>query len=141
MWETIAVQDAQIKTWLDQGVTLTKVHTLLDGLGVVVSYRALHYYATTELEFGRRQTTVVHACEPGSMVQVAFGRLGMLTDESEGRRRVVHGLIFTAAYSQHMFVHLMYRQSPSDVIAGFEAAWAFFGGYAGVNSTIRARAA
>ena len=63
-----------------RGLTLTKIHTLLGRRGVVVSYRTLHRYATTELDFGRRQATVpVADCEPGAEVQVDFGRLGMLT--------------------------------------------------------------
>ena len=127
-WETIAAEHEQIKAWLDQGLTLTKVHTLLGRRGVVVSYRTLHRYATTELGFGQRQATVrVADGEPGSELQVDFG-LGMLTDASDGRRRVVHGLIFTAVYSRHMFVWPTYRQTLGDVIAGFEAAWRFFGG-------------
>ncbi len=76
-WETIAARHEQIKAWLKQGLTLTKVHTLLGRRGVVVSYRTLHRYATTELEFGQRRTTVrVADCEPGAEVQVDFGRLG-----------------------------------------------------------------
>ena len=128
-WETIGAQAEQIKAWLDQDLTLTKVHTLLGRRGVLVSYRTLHRYAVTELEFGQRQTTVrVADCEPGAEVQVDFGRLGLLTDAADGRRRVVHGLIFTAVYSRHTFVWPTYRQTLNDVIAGFEAAWAFFGG-------------
>ncbi len=128
-WETIAAQHDQIKEWLDQGLTLTKVHTLLGRRGVVVSYRTLHRYATTELGFGQRRMTVrVADCEPGSELQVDFGRLGMLTDAADERRRVVHGLIFTAVYSRHMFVYPTYRQTLTEVIAGFEAAWRFFGG-------------
>lgn len=127
-WETIAGQSGQIKAWLDQGLTLTKIHILLGRRGVVVSYRTLNRYATTELGFGQRRTTVrVADCEPGSEVQVDFGRLGLLTD-AEGRRRVVKGLIFTAVYSRHMFVYPTYRETLNDVIAGFEAAWAFFDG-------------
>jgi hypothetical protein len=118
-WEIIAAQAEQIKAWLDQDLTLTKVHTLLGRRGVVVSYRTLHRYATTELEFGQRQTTVqVADCEPGAEVQVDFGRLGMLTDVSDGRRRVVQGLIFTAVYSRHLFVYPTYRQTLNEVIAG-----------------------
>jgi hypothetical protein len=46
-----------------------------------VSYRTLHRYATTELGFGQRQATVpVADCEPGSELQVDFGRLGLHTD-------------------------------------------------------------
>ena len=139
-WEIIAEHHEQIAAWLTQGLTLTKVHTLLGRRGVMVSYRTLHRYATTELGFGRRRTTVrVADCEPGAEVQVDFGRLGLLTDAADGRRRVVHGLIFTAVYSRHLFVYPTYRQTLNDVIAGFEAAWRFFGGYAGVNSAIRAQ--
>ncbi|MFI5783521.1 IS21 family transposase [Nocardia sp. NPDC051570] len=127
-WETVAGQREQIKAWLDQGLTLTKVHILLGRRGVVVSYRTLHRYATTELGFGKRRTTVrVADCEPGAEVQVDFGRLGLLTDV-EGRRRVVKGLIFTAVYSRHLFVYPTYRETLNDVIAGFEAAWVYFDG-------------
>src|ERR1700757_3761924 len=128
-WETIDGQREQIEAWLGQGLTLTKVHMLLGRRGVVVSYRTLHRYATTELGFGARRTTVrVADCEPGAEVQVDFGRLGVLTDAADGRRRVVHGLIFTAVYSRHTFVYPTYRQTLGDVIAGFEAAWRYFGG-------------
>lgn len=128
-WETIAAEHEQIKAWLKDGLTLTKIHTLLGRRGVVVSYRTLNRYATTELGFGQRRSTVpVADCEPGAEVQVDFGRLGMLTDAADGRRRVVQGLIFTAVYSRHMFVWPTYRQTLHDVIAGFEAAWLFFGG-------------
>lgn len=128
-WETVAAEHEQIKAWLKAGLTLTKIHTLLGRRGVVVSYRTLNRYATTELDFGRRHATVpVADCEPGAEVQVDFGRLGMLTDAADGRRRVVQGLIFTAVYSRHMFVWPTYRQTLAEVIAGCEAAWAFFGG-------------
>ena len=116
-WEIVAGQSEQIKEWLDQGLTLTKVHILLGRRGVVVSYRTLHRYATTELGFGRRRTTVrVADCEPGAEVQVDFDRLGLLTD-IEGPRRVVKGLIFTAVHSRHMFVWPTYRETLGQVIA------------------------
>jgi hypothetical protein len=123
---TVAGQHEQMKEWLKQGLTLTKVHTLLGHRGVVGSYRTLHRYATKELGFGQRKTTVrVADCEPGAEVQVTSG---LLTDQGDGPRRVVRGLIFTAVYSRHMFVCPTYRQTLGDVIAGFEAAWVFFGG-------------
>lgn len=127
-WEAVAAQSEQIKTWMEQGLTLTKIHVLLGRRGVVVSYRTLHRYATTELGFGCKRATVrIADCEPGSEVQVDFGRLGLLTD-AEGRGRVVKGLIFTAVYSRHMFVYPTHRETLNDVIAGFEAAWMFFDG-------------
>jgi hypothetical protein len=66
--------------------------------------------------------------EPGDELQVDFGRLGFLVDPETGRRRVLHGLVFTACFSRHCFVWLTHRQTTGDVIEGFEAAWRFFGG-------------
>jgi transposase len=66
--------------------------------------------------------------KPGDELQVDFGRLGLIPDPARGSRRVVHGLVFTAVYSRHLFVYPTHRQSLEEVIAGFEAAWAFFGG-------------
>jgi len=76
----------------------------------------------------RRATVPVTDCEPGAECQVDFGRMGLLDDPQAGRRRVVHALIFTAVYSRHCFVWLSFRQDLAAVIAGCEAAWAFFGG-------------
>jgi len=51
-----------------------------------------------------------------------------MLDPQVGRRRAVHALIFTAVVSRHMFVWLSFTQTLADVIAGCEAAWAFYGG-------------
>ena len=66
--------------------------------------------------------------EPGVECQIDFARMGMIFDAGGGRRRVVHALIFTAVYSRHMFVWLTFSQTLEAIIAGCEAAWAFFGG-------------
>jgi hypothetical protein len=69
-WEAVAAQHDHIKALLDQDLTVTKVHTLLGRRGVVVSYRTLHRYTTTELGIGQRKTTVpVADCKPGAEVQ------------------------------------------------------------------------
>ncbi len=44
------------------------------------------------------------------------------------RRRVCHGLIFTAVSSRHQFVWPTFLQTTEEVIRGFEAAWGYFGG-------------
>lgn len=100
----------------------------------MVPERTLHRYALEVLGVGRsaRTTTVrVADGEPGSELQVDFGKMGLIADPDSGRRRVVWALIFTACYSRHCFVWLSFRQTTEAVIAGFEAAWRFFGGYAG----------
>jgi transposase len=127
--ESLVGHREQIAAWLQHDLTLAKVQVLLGRRGVVVPYRTLHRYAVAELGFGRRQPTVrVADGDPGGEVQVDFGRLGLIPDPARGARRVVHGLIFTAVYSRHMFVYPTHRQTLEEVIAGFEAAWAFFGG-------------
>src|SRR5919197_829725 len=60
--------------------------------------------------------------------QVDFGRLGLVFDSATGRRRVCHALVFTACVSRHCFVWLSFTQTTGAMIAGFEAAWSFFGG-------------
>ena len=104
-WETVAAHRAQINTWIEQGLTLTKFHVLLERRGVVVPYRTLHRFAVAELGFGRRRPRVpVADGDPGVELQVDFGRLGLVPDPARGTRRVTHGLIFTAVYSRHLFV-------------------------------------
>ena len=127
--ESLDAHREQIAAWLKQGLTLAKVHVLLGRRGAVVPYRTLHRYAVSELAFGRRQPTVpVVDGNPGEELQVDFGRLGLIADPVRGARRVAHVLIFTAVYSRHMFLYPTHRQTLEEVIAGFEAAWAFFGG-------------
>src|SRR2546421_12618555 len=125
----------ELKGWLDkdegQGLTVRKTHELLGRSGVVVAERTLHRYALQELGIGRsaRKTTVrVADGEPGSELQVDFGKMGVLFDSVTGRRRVCWALIFTAVFSRHCFVWLTFRQTTGDVIEGFEAAWRFFCG-------------
>jgi len=133
-WEQLLAFEGQIRAWVagdgeQQPLTITKIHTLLARQGCVVPYRTLHRFASERCGFGRKGTTArVADGDPGVECQIDFGYLGMLTDATDGRRRKVHALIFTAVYSRHMFVWLTYSQTLAAVIAGCQAAWAFFGG-------------
>jgi hypothetical protein len=127
-WERCKAERDRIKGWLEQGLTVVKIHDLLARRGVVVPHRTLHRFCVDELGYRRAQTTVrVNDGAPGGEVQVDFGRVGYLVDV-DGRRRLVRALIFTAVFSRHMFVWLCHRETVADVIDGCEAAWAFFGG-------------
>ena len=106
-----------------------KIEELLARRGVVVPYRTLHRFAVERCGFRVGSTTVrVVDGEPGVECQVDFAQLGVLDDPETGRQRRVHALIFTAVVSRHMFVWLTFSQTLTAVIAGCEAAWAFFGG-------------
>jgi hypothetical protein len=131
-WSVCVAHHGQLKLWLaDDGLTVVKAHELLARQGIVVPQRTLHRYALEVLGVGRtsRKTTVpVADGEPGSELQVDFGRMGLVADPASGRNRFCWALIFTAVYSRHCFVWLSFRQTTEVVIAGCEAAWAFFGG-------------
>lgn len=133
-WEQLMAFEEQITAWVagdgeQRPLTITKIQTLLDRRGCVVPYRTLNRFASERCGFGRKDTTVrVADGDPGVECQIDFGYLGMLTDAGDGRRRKVHALIFTAVFSRHMFVWLSYSQTLVAVIAGCQAAWAFFGG-------------
>jgi transposase len=128
-WEALLAVEEQIRAWIGEGLVLTNVHSKLTRRGVVVPYRTLHRFAVERCGFGRRQPTVrVADGQPGAECQLDFGRLGLLPDPTSGRRRVCHGLIFTAVYSRHCFVWLSFSQTLAAVIAGCEAAWQYFGG-------------
>jgi transposase len=128
-WDALAPHEELIRGWVKRGLRVTKIQGLLARRGVVVPYRTLVRFATERCGFGQGQVTLrVADSEPAAECQVDFGRMGLLFDPGTGRRRVVWALIFTACYSRHCFVWLSFRQTLGDVIAGCEAAWAFFGG-------------
>ena len=111
------------------GLTIVKIEVLLTRSGTSVPYRTLHRFATEECGLWPRDTTVqVLDGEPRVECQIDFAQMRFIDDPDTGRRRKVHALIFTAAFSRHMFVYLTYSQTLAEVIAGCEAAWSFFGG-------------
>lgn len=129
-WALLLEQRELIKTKLGEGCHLVKVAELIERkTGTVVPYTTLRRFALTELGHRKQQSTVrIADGAPGNELQVDFGKMGTIFDPASNRRRNVYALIFTAAYSRHMFVWLTFTQSLPEVIKGFEAAWEFFGG-------------
>lgn len=129
-WQVLLTHKAFITERLDKGLTVVRTGSdLARHKGVVVPARTLYRFCEVECGTAARRTTVrIDDPEPGSELQVDFGRMGLLNDPEAGRRRVCHALVFTAAFSRHMFVWLTFSQALPAVIEGFEAAWAFFGG-------------
>lgn len=129
-WRLLVANHDRIVEWLKTDkLTVRKTHELLGRRGIVVPERTMHRYAleVCDVGRGRRGTTVrVDDGEPGDELQIDFGKLGFVVDD--GRRRVCQALIFTPVVSRYTFVWLSFRQTIDDVIAGCEAAWAFYGG-------------
>ncbi len=127
-WRVLLKEEARLKAWVDQDLTVVKIGVLLARNGIVVPHRTLARFCVERLGTSKRTTTTVRVNDPppGIELQVDFGRLGFLSDDE--RRRVCQGLIFTACFSRHSFVWPTFKQTTDEVIKGFEAAWGFFGG-------------
>jgi transposase len=128
-WEALAPREAEITAWVKAGLTLVKIGELLERSGTAVPYRTLARFAVAECGYSssRQQVTVpVADGKPGEEVQLDFGYLGMISDGD--RRRRLHALVFTAVVSRYCFVFVTFSQTTAAVIAGCEAAWAFYGG-------------
>jgi hypothetical protein len=126
-WRTLLGEEADIKAWVKQDLTVVKIGILLSRRGVIVPHRTLARFAVQRCGAGRRSVTVrVDDPPPGIELQVDFGRLGLVADGE--RRRVCQGLIFTACFSRHQFVWPTFSQTTEEVIRGFEMAWGYFGG-------------
>jgi transposase len=126
-WRRLLGEEKQIKAWVEQGLTVVKIGVLLRRRGVDVPHRTLARFAVERCGAGRRTVTVrVDDPPPGRECQVDFGRLGVVADGE--RKRLCWALIFTAGYSRHQFVWPTFSQTVEEVIAGFEAAWSYFGG-------------
>lgn len=126
-WRVLLAHEEQIKEWVKADLTVVKVGILLARRGVEVPHRTLARFAVERCGAGRRRTTVrVDDPPPGRECQVDFGRLGLVADGE--RRRVCWALIFTAVVSRHQFVWPTFAQTTAEAIAGFEAAWRYFGG-------------
>ena len=128
-WELLAGRKEEIAGWVRRDLTLVKIGELLGRSGTVVPYRTLARFAAAECGCSSSRpgvTVPVSDGEPGQEVQADFGYLGMISDGD--RRRRLHALVFTAVFSRYCYVFLTFSQTTVAVIAGCEAAWAFFGG-------------
>ena len=121
----------QIYQWLTgDRLQLTRIQELLAVRGCPVSYASLQRFAQRRNWRRRRNPATVRMEDtaPGEVVELDFGRLGLVHDPETGRRRVVWGLLLVLGYSRHCFLWPLQRQTLEEVIAGLESAWAFFGG-------------
>ena len=120
----------QIQQWLiGDRLQLTRIRELLLERGCDVPYSSLQRFVARRNWRGRSLRTVrMEESPPGEVAELDFGRLGPLEDPETGRRRTVWALIVVLAYSRHSFVWPTHGQKLEDVVAGLEAAWAFFDG-------------
>ena len=120
----------QVYRWLNvERLQLTRIRELLAARGCQVAYSSLHRFVARRNWRGRSRSTVrMVDTAPGEVAELDFGRLGLIQDPETGRRRTAWALIVALGYSRDSFVWPTFSQKLEDVIAGLEAAWAFFGG-------------
>ena len=120
----------QIYRWLKVDyLQLTRIQELLAQRGCQVSYSSLYRFSVRRNWRGRNRRTVrMGESVPGEVAELDFGRLGFTDDPETGRHRTVWALIIVLSHSRHCFVWPTFSQKLEEVIAGLEAAWAFFGG-------------
>ena len=120
----------QVYQWLTvDRLQLTRILELLQDRGCEVSYTSLRRFLQRRNWRRRSPITVrMEDTAPGEVVELDFGRLGLIHDPETGRRRAVWALPLVLSYSRHCFVWPTFSQRLEDVIAGLESAWAFFGG-------------
>ena len=128
--ELLAPWADQIHRWLTgERLQLTRIQELLGERDCRVSYASLQRFVARRNWRRRTKATVrMEDTVPGEVVEVDFGRLGLIHDPETGRRRAVWALLLVLVYSRHCFVWPTFGQTLEDVIAGLESAWAFFGG-------------
>ena len=87
-WEALAGRQDAIKGWVKDGLTLVKMHELLERSGTVVPYRTLARFAAAGCGYSssaRQQVTVpVADGKPGEEVQLDFGYLEHRDPPSRG---------------------------------------------------------
>jgi hypothetical protein len=128
-WQRCEAHRGLLAKWLRKDLTVVKCHQLLERRGEQVPLRTLYRFCVEELGYRRPPSTVpVADGEPGRELQADFGRLGLIRDPEQGRRRVVRALVLVAVFSRHLFVWPTHGETTEELIAGFEQAWAFFGG-------------
>jgi transposase len=126
----LSQHEAQLQEWVCRDrLQLTRVHELLlERLGVKVSYKGLYRLVLARDWLPAHRGTVrMAATKPGEVVEVDFGYLGRIADET-GRLRKAWAFSVVLPFSRHMHVTITFKQDIPAAIAAFEAAWAFCGG-------------
>jgi len=132
--KAVAEHKQHIIDWLGKKrpLRLSKIHTLLvRDHGLVASYDTLRRYAREELDWQKKESTILLEDPPaGQEAQVDFGKMGMMLDIATGRTRALWALIVTLSFSRYQFVWPTFVQTTEAVCEGLDRAWWFFGAMA-----------
>ena len=66
--------------------------------------------------------------EPGTEVQIDYGRMGLLFDPADGKNRTVYAFIATLSHSRHKFVEFVYKQDQQSFVESNVKMFEYFVG-------------
>jgi transposase len=131
-WPAIEVHRDYIVAQLQAQVTATTIHQRLrDEHGLEASVASFRRWLRANLpeETRRNAVRVLGETPPaGQEAQVDYGRLGMWTDPSSGRRVTVWAFVMVLSHSRHLFVRPVIRMDQQAWSQAHVEAFAFFGG-------------
>lgn len=73
-------------------------------------------------------TTCRIEVEPGSQIQIDYGKVGLLRDPERNRLRTVYAFIATLSFSRHKYVEFTFSQDQQSFAMSHVHAFTFFGG-------------
>jgi transposase len=131
-WPLIDPHRDYIGEQLDAGVTVATIHQRLrDEQGLDASVASVRRWVRANLpeQARRAQVRVLgDGSPPGEQAQIDYGRLGVWTDPSSGRRRTVWAFVMVLPCSRHLFVRPTLVMDQAEWTAAHVEAFAFFGG-------------
>src|SRR4029079_6078237 len=101
----------RIRSWIQHdALQLTRVQELLAHDGVRCSYMTLLRFVRRSGWGSKPRSTVRMAeSQPGEVVEIDYGRMGLLLNPLTGKRQTIWALVVVLPFSRHSFVWLKPR--------------------------------
>lgn len=93
-----------------------------------ISYTSFKRFYRTHCQPPKPASTCRIETEPGDLVQIDYGKMGLLFDAQQGRKRSLYAFIATLAHSRHKFVEFTFKQDQQSFTASHVHMFEFFGG-------------
>lgn len=94
-----------------------------------VSYSSFKNFARhNQIVISPDKATCRLEVEPGSEVQIDYGKVGFLFDPATGKNKTVYAFISTLSFSRHKFVEFTFKQNQQSFVTSHINLFEFFGG-------------
>ena len=102
-----------------------------EGLSDTVSYTSFKRFTRRhKLALKVQEVTCRIEVEPGSQLQIDYGKVGRLFDPSMNTLRTLYAFIATLSYSRHKYAEFTFSQNQQSFVNSHVRAFSFFGGVA-----------